>query len=466
MAAFDELLAKLNSVTGEGDALLDCYTSLWREGMLLSGEQYKEIVHGLLKIKKTTEQSKCHDLLTEGVLYTFHPSYGNGIDKLTEAIEAFKKINNKGGEGAVQSLFVIHHKNNGALGKAQEYVQASIQNIGEDKTYLQFMMVNYYQAGEIHHLLKDYDAAITYYNTGLTYATDNPGFETRLYAGIGTVYRDNNESEKAHDYFKRALELSIETDNFVMESRTYADIGNYHFQKQDFEQAVSFQQKSIALRQQHNIKNPLITNYIELAEAYQKLNKPEKALNNALLAEKLAKEQNNIPSGTYSFTVSKTGYGYENVYSIEFLGGGTMYRDLNLSQTPTASVVAAQAIQTIGTGTPTVHNVQITTTLTPSPETIEGVVFVSSPSNTFVNGISGNYSYFYSFALPVGTGSNVTSININALSLYGLGFTSGSTVYFAVYTIGLYSAYTNPITGLTVYTSLSNAPIFTSCLVP
>jgi tetratricopeptide (TPR) repeat protein len=171
-------------------------------------------------------------------------------------------------------------------------VQASIQNIGEDKTYLQFMMVNYYQAGEIHHLLKDYDAAITYYNTGLTYATDNPGFETRLYAGIGTVYRDNNESEKAHDYFKRALELSIETDNFVMESRTYADIGNYHFQKQDFEQAVSFQQKSIALRQQHNIKNPLITNYIELAEAYQKLNKPEKALNNALLAEKLAKEQN------------------------------------------------------------------------------------------------------------------------------------------------------------------------------
>lgn len=292
MAAFDELLAKLNSVTGEGDALLDCYTSLWREGMLLSGEQYKEIVHGLLKIEKTTEQAKCHDLLTEGVLYTFHPSYGNGIDKLTEAIEAFKKINNKGGEGAVQSLFVIHHKNNGALGKAQEYVQASIQNIGEDKTYLQFMMVNYYQAGEIHHLLKDYDAAITYYNTGLTYATDNPGFETRLYAGIGTVYRDNNESEKAHDYFKRALELSIETDNFVMESRTYADIGNYHFQKQDFEQAVSFQQKSIALRQQHNIKNPLITNYIELAEAYQKLNKPEKALNNALLAEKLAKEQN------------------------------------------------------------------------------------------------------------------------------------------------------------------------------
>jgi tetratricopeptide (TPR) repeat protein len=292
MSTFDKLLAKLNSVTGEGDALLELNIMLWESGMLLNAEQYNEVVTKIKKIEKTSAQAKCYDLLNEGVLYSFHPSYGNCFDKLTEAIEAFQKINDKSGEGAIQSLLVIHYKNNGQLGKAQEYVQASIQNIGADKAYVQFLMINYYQAGEMHHLLKDYDAAITYYSTGLTYATNNPGFETRLYAGLGTVYRDSNEPEKAHDYFRKALKLSVETHNFVMESRTYADIGNYHFQKEDFEQAVSFQLKSIALRQKHNMKNPLITNYIELAEAYQKLNKPQEALQNALLAEKLAKEQN------------------------------------------------------------------------------------------------------------------------------------------------------------------------------
>jgi len=292
MNIFDRLSAKLDSVRGEGDELLEFQMMLWEHGMKLNGDEYSEIVSKVLKIEKQTAQAKCLDILSQGVLYTFHPKYGNAFEKLSEAAESFRKISDKAGEGAAQSLMVINFKNNGQLDKAQECVQRSIQNIGKNANYVQFLCINYYQAGEIHHLLKDYNAAIDFFTTGLSYAIDGTAIKTRLLAGLGTVYRDNNELEKSFEFFQTALKQIEGENNNVLESKIYADIGNYYYHKADFDRSVSYQEKSIAIRKKHNIISPLITNYIELSEIYLKQNKLEDAINKAFMAEKLAKELN------------------------------------------------------------------------------------------------------------------------------------------------------------------------------
>jgi serine phosphatase RsbU (regulator of sigma subunit) len=291
MTAFEQLSLKLSSVKEEGPELLEFYILMWETSMMLNADQYHELMARLKKTHKDSVRVKSMDLLSDGLFYTFHPSYGNALTALSEAEELFRKINAQSGEGAAQSLLALIFKNNGQLDKAQEYVQTAIRNIGEDKTYLQFLCVAYYQAGEMYLLQRDHDSAIRFFTEGLSRSREGSGICLRLMAALGSVYKDTGNLDEAFEMFQKTLKQLQGKNNNILESKIYADIGNYYFRKGDFEEAIAHQRKSIAIRDQHGMKNPLITNYMELAELYLKQNKAKEALEHALIAEKLAVEQ-------------------------------------------------------------------------------------------------------------------------------------------------------------------------------
>ncbi|MGZ4054768.1 MAG: tetratricopeptide repeat protein [Bacteroidia bacterium] len=291
MTVFDQLLLKLSSVKSESE-LLEFYIMLWENGVLLKGEEYSEMITKIKNESNESDRSRSWLVLSEGFCFTFFPSLGNAFEKLTEALDLFRQLDDKNGEGATQSLIAIYFKNIGQLDKAQENIQSAILNINENKTYIYFLGVAYYQAGEIHHLLKDYTSAINFFNTGYSYSIGGAGINARLLNAIGTVYRDTNELDKAFDFFQRALKEIEGKNNHMLESKIYADIGNYYYQKEDFSEAFSYQQKSIEIRKKNKLNNSLITNYIELAELFIKQNIYEEALKNALFAEEIAKELN------------------------------------------------------------------------------------------------------------------------------------------------------------------------------
>jgi len=164
----------------------------------------------------------------------------------------------------------------------------------------------------------------------------------------------------------------------------------------------------------------------------------------------------NISAGTYSLTVSKSGYGIVKAYGIQFVGGGTTYRNFNLAQIPTTSVATATAIAG--------GNVQVSGTVPASAYT-QVIIYLSLPSNTFVNNTLGNFST-YTYVIYIGTGTTF-SFNFTPTALYDLGFVSGNTVYFAAYTVNNNGSwYTDPVTGLNVYTAISSSPVTTSITVP
>jgi hypothetical protein len=170
-----------------------------------------------------------------------------------------------------------------------------------------------------------------------------------------------------------------------------------------------------------------------------------------------------ISTGTYSMTAMKHGYGTVNAYGIQFAGGGNDYKNFSLAQIPTNSVttisVSTSTAGIIVTGTAPA-NVGLG-----SLATSDIIVYVSLPNNTSVSSVPSNYSVYSTCAI---NSSNTTfNCSFTTTNLNQLGFTSGNTVYFAAYVVGLNgSSYTDPATGLTVFTALSSTPVTTFCNVP
>jgi serine phosphatase RsbU (regulator of sigma subunit) len=292
MSEFRELSKNIENFQGGNVELHALHALLWETAMLLSGEEFKEIVDQLKKINPESEWSHCWSLLSEGTLFSFHPTYGDSFDKLSEAKEAFKKLDDRSGQGAAESLMVLYYKNGGRLDEAQECVQNAISHINESKSYIQFLCIAYYQAGEVNHILKDYNTAINYYKEGLSRAKENSPIGTRLLIGLANGYKDNNEPELALNLFQKALKQIEGKDIYILESKIYADIANYYFRINDFENSVFFHERSIEIRLKSNMKNALITNYLELAQIRLEQGKPDEAMKFASLAEDLSRELN------------------------------------------------------------------------------------------------------------------------------------------------------------------------------
>ena len=292
MTPFEKLSNSLTEVEKGNTTLFEFYIMLWKNGVLLKAENFNELLTRVQKISDKTAQLNCLYIFTEGYMCTFFPTEGNAFEKLTNAIELFQQTKDNAGEGAAQCLLAIYFKNLGLLDKAQANVEKAILNISENGAYHYFLLINYYQAGEIHHLLKDYEAAINYFHKGIELSDSNVPMKARIMNGLGTIYLDKNELDIAFEFFQKSLKHSEGINNFLIESKNYADISTYYFRKKDFEQSLQFQLKSLKIREEKKLGIPLIGNYIELAELLLKQNNYTEALIYALLAEKFATEMN------------------------------------------------------------------------------------------------------------------------------------------------------------------------------
>ncbi|MBS1647673.1 MAG: hypothetical protein JST67_10070, partial [Bacteroidetes bacterium] len=173
----------------------------------------------------------------------------------------------------------------------------------------------------------------------------------------------------------------------------------------------------------------------------------------------------NLSAGTYSFVVTKPGYGYVNKYSFQLVGGGTLYQNFGLAQLISNNVATAQAV-TDASG------IQINGTLSspalgqPSFVSVDVVAFASSAPS--VSAEAGHFTISSSISALNG---GVTSFSLPNMfiksQLNNAGFASGSTVYIAVYLTNPYTvAFFNPVVNQTIFTTLSSTPVIVSAIVP
>lgn len=132
---------------------------------------------------------------------------------------------------------------------------------------------------------------------------------------------------------------------------------------------------------------------------------------------------NNLSTGQYQLNFSHAGYGSIGNTPLGFLGGGAIDHDVKLSAIPSFYVTNLTISDSIGVVTVS-GNFDTTDVRKRTVAVFVGGSSAVSPSPA-------NYLSYYS----VTANNNLTSftLKINASDLNDLGFTSGSTVYFAVY---------------------------------
>lgn len=167
----------------------------------------------------------------------------------------------------------------------------------------------------------------------------------------------------------------------------------------------------------------------------------------------------NVQTGIYNLTCTHVGFGTTKVNSLQFTGGGDLYRDIRLSAIPSFQVDSISIASTPGMLTLIGHlptDVQQRTVL----------VFVGSAANTSAD--PATYLTFYNKNVMPNQGN--FNIQVPATDLNALGLTTGETVYFAAYasttTFNNSSSYQDLNTGRTVFTAISANAAVGNALVP
>jgi len=172
----------------------------------------------------------------------------------------------------------------------------------------------------------------------------------------------------------------------------------------------------------------------------------------------------NLSAGQYSFSFSRTGFGSINSNALQFVGGGNLDHDVKLSAIPNFTDSILNITDTLG-------NVVLTGTLTGTDTRRRTVaVFVGSTVATSSN--PANYLITYN-SLTNNTVNTINSfsIKIPVADLTDAGFSSGSTVYFAVYGAAASFASTSTYedlsnTGRSYFTALSPTAVTQSFVLP
>ncbi len=177
----------------------------------------------------------------------------------------------------------------------------------------------------------------------------------------------------------------------------------------------------------------------------------------------------NIGTGNYSITTSKAGFGTLLTQDFQYVGGGTTYRNVAISEIPTTNVSGIVAVDTsfATSATNTSENyIKVRGNVAAASGGSEVIVFLSNPGSTSASNSVSNFSTYYTVAVTPGTLN--FKINIPTADLYDLGFAAGNTIYFSAYMVGgnlNASSYTDLTTGKTVFTAISSTPVLTSVLV-
>jgi serine phosphatase RsbU (regulator of sigma subunit) len=262
-----ELLERIKKVDlrTEGDLF---YSLLWKRINFLTSKESEFLMERSANATGFSPLHAAHHYFAEG-MYNVHASdFSRALSSLTSAFEIFTSLEHKGGMMASRTAMCICYRAMGQLDKAQNVVQEALNHasaISKNDVYIFFKGVTYYQAAEVNVEIRNYEAAIEFFNAGLE-EMENDEMSGRLLNGLGVVYMNLERWEEAITYLERSYETVIGTDNIMLEAKILSDMGIYYFKNNRFEDSFTYQEKSLNLRIEHNLTSPAVTNYIRMAD--------------------------------------------------------------------------------------------------------------------------------------------------------------------------------------------------------
>jgi len=170
---------------------------------------------------------------------------------------------------------------------------------------------------------------------------------------------------------------------------------------------------------------------------------------------------NNLTTGIYNMTFSKSGYGGVKPAAMQFTGGGTLYHaNVNLSAIPNFSVISMR--DSVNT-----TSAFITDSVAATDTRVRSVVLYVGASSSVS---STSYLGIYTKNIGVTANSYTAQLTIPYSDFTDMGFVSGQRISFITYGVNANypnsSSYEDFSTGRTIFSALSAVADTSSIVLP
>tara|TARA_X000000950_G_scaffold288143_1_gene403533 strand:- start:272 stop:2443 length:2172 start_codon:yes stop_codon:yes gene_type:complete len=230
-----------------------------------------------------------------GLVYDNQGNYYKAIDYYEKSLRIAKEIDYKTGIGLCYNNIGNIYLNRGNNEKALEYYEMALK-IGKKLGDKKRIRSSYNNIGLIYENLGNYDRAMYFYEKSLK-INEELADKLRIsysYNNIGNIYLDQEYYDKAMDYYEKSLRKAEELGDKSNIGMCYNNIGTVYQYKGNFNKALEYFQKGLTMRLEINDKSEIGESYFNIGNIYKEQNNLDKELNYLLKAKKIFKEINVI----------------------------------------------------------------------------------------------------------------------------------------------------------------------------
>ncbi|RYE28453.1 MAG: tetratricopeptide repeat protein [Sphingobacteriales bacterium] len=226
-----------------------------------------------------------------GMVYYMKGMYAETLGFWIESLEVFEKIGDDVGVSNMLNNIGAIYLNQGADDKALEYMLKSLKLAEKTGDTLRIATA-LGNVGGIYHNKKD-PIAINYLLKaiplleGSNYKLEYIG----LTANIGEVYFDNNNTQKAFEYFRKSLKAAGNTFDATF---GYSGIGRTHMKDGNYEMALLNLNTALSIAQKEDDKLQIFRVLRGLADVYQKQNMTSLAIDYNHRAQEIAEQMDDV----------------------------------------------------------------------------------------------------------------------------------------------------------------------------
>lgn len=259
----------------------------------------EEIIHNQKKISLVITafadelpMAKPLMFLIKGVSNFYLTNFKEAKKNLLEALSVFKTGMPLSILGATHMILGANYRSLGEIDLAVEHQFKAAELLHEDGLFRITYAYTYYQLGEIHISIGEYDSAETYYQKALSIVSSlkDTTANFRMNNGLGNCYLHLKKYNKSLIYLNKAL--SIKGISAAEKSRGLCDLGVVNYYQGNTDQAVKYLQESLAIRQENHLQDAASTSLVHLGQALILQNKDKKAITLLKDALKIAHQYN------------------------------------------------------------------------------------------------------------------------------------------------------------------------------
>jgi len=217
-------------------------------------------------------------LKTLGMVYYVRGLYKQSVDYWSQSLEVFKNMKDDVGTANMSSNIGAIYLDQGADDKALEYSLKALK-IAEklrDTLRLSSVLMN---IGSIYHNKRD-PVAITYLLQAvpLVEGSGNKDLYVILTGNIGEVYLDNNNNQKAFEYYNKSIEVAQETKDTSDAAYAYNGVGKVYLREGNFEMALQNHNTALNMASRIDDKFQITRSLRGIADVYEKQGKNSLAI--------------------------------------------------------------------------------------------------------------------------------------------------------------------------------------------